>query len=307
MKGLVIKNTGSWYQIKCDDNTFVEAKIKGSFRTKGIRTTNPIAVGDSVVLEKNIEGQALISAIEPRRNYIIRKASNLSKHSQIIACNLDMSVLVVTIKHPETSTVFIDRFLATAQAYNVPVLLLFNKIDLYDQEEKAYMKDLIALYEHLGYSCMAISAQEKIGINNFQDKLKNKITLFSGHSGVGKSTLINSISLQNRAKTGNISDYHKKGMHTTTFSEMFELENGGYIIDTPGIKGFGTIDMKIEEVGHYFPEIFSFSDKCRFNNCTHTHEPDRAVIKAVENNQISHSRYHSFLSILNDIDAEKYR
>lgn len=307
MKGLVVKNTGSWYQLKSDDGLLVEAKIKGTFRTKGIRTTNPIAVGDRVIFEKNAEGQALISDIEQRKNYIIRKASNLSKESQIIASNMDLCLLVITIKQPETSTVFVDRFLATAQAYNVPVFLVFNKIDLYSSEDADYMDDMIRLYEHLGYKCLKISALNNKGVEILQEELRNKITLISGNSGVGKSTLINAIMLKTIAKTGYISTSHNKGMHTTTFSEMFELPNGGYIIDTPGIKGFGTIDMKIEEVGHFFPEIFEKSTECRFYNCTHTHEPGCAVLQAVENNEISQSRYNSFLSILKDIDAEKYR
>jgi ribosome biogenesis GTPase len=216
--------------------------------------------------------------------------------------------LVATINYPETSTVFIDRFLATAQAYNIPVCIVFNKIDLYSEKEKEYLSGLIYLYEqHLGYKCFAISALNNIGIEELKAEIKDKITLFSGNSGVGKSTLINKIAKKNIAKTGSISDYHKKGMHTTTFSEMFELEEGGYIIDTPGIKGFGTIDMKIPEVGHYFPEIFKKSAKCRFYNCTHVHEPGCAVVEAVENQEISQSRYNSYLSILEDISAEKYR
>ncbi len=307
MKGLVIKNTGSWYQVKSDNGSLVEAKIKGNFRMKGIRTTNPIAVGDRVVFEVNSEGQALISDIEPRRNYIIRRASNLSKQSHIIAANIDLSVLIVTINYPETSTVFIDRFLATAQAYNIPVCLVFNKADLYTDDEKEYLSGMMHLYEHLGYKCLAISALNNVGIEKLQEELKDKITLFSGHSGVGKSTLINAVVQKPIAKTGIISDYHKKGMHTTTFSEMFELSGGGYIIDTPGIKGFGTIDMKTQEVGHYFLEIFAKSAECRFYNCTHTHEPGCAVIAAVENHEISQSRYNSFLSILEDVGAEKYR
>ena len=307
MKGLVIKNTGSWYQLRADNGTLVDAKMKGNFRIKGIRATNPISVGDRVVFDVNAEGQALISAIEPRRNYIIRKASNLSKQSHIIAANVDLSVLIITISYPETSTTFIDRFLATARAYNIPVFLVFNKIDLYSDEEKEYLSGMISLYEHLGYECLCISALNNVGIEQLKEQIKGKITLFSGHSGVGKSTLINTIVGKPVAKTGDISNYHHKGMHTTTFSEMIELLDGGYIIDTPGIKGFGTIDMKTQEVGHYFPEIFAKSPQCRFYNCTHIHEPGCAVIQAVENCEISQSRYNSFLSILEDINAEKYR
>ncbi|MDR0873387.1 MAG: ribosome small subunit-dependent GTPase A [Prevotellaceae bacterium] len=307
MKGLVIKNTGSWYLLKAEDGTQVEAKIKGNFRMKDIRATNPITVGDRVVFDVNAEGQALISTIEPRRNYIIRRASNLSKQSHIIACNIDLSVLVVTLRLPETSTVFIDRFLATAQAYRVPTVLVFNKTDLYNQKDKEYLAGLMRLYEHLDYKCFAVSAIDEESISALKTELKDKIALFSGHSGVGKSTLINTIMGKTIAKTGGISDYHKKGMHTTTFSEMFELPFGGYIIDTPGIKGFGTIDMKTNEISHYFPEIFAKSTECKFYNCTHTHEPQCAVLEAVENGYIAASRYNSYLSILGDVGAEKYR
>lgn len=274
---------------------------------KKIRTTNPVAVGDNVLFEVNAEGQALISEILPRRNYIIRKASNLSKESHIIASNVDLSFLVVTLAHPETSTVFIDRFLATAQAYNVPVCLIFNKTDLYTDEERQRAENLIALYEGLGYRCFRTSALLGEGVESLKNEITGKITLFSGHSGVGKSSLIKVLLPHMEIKIGEISDYHQKGRHTTTFSEMYELPKGGYLIDTPGIKGFGTIEMKDSEIGHFFPEIFEKSRECRFGNCTHTHEPGCAVTKAVEEGAIAASRYQSFLSIMDDATESKYR
>jgi ribosome biogenesis GTPase len=307
MNGLVIRNTGSWYLLRAEDGRQVEAKIKGNFRIKDIRATNPITVGDHVSFDVNAEGQALISNIEPRRNCIVRRASNLSKQSHIIACNIDISVLVATVRLPETSTVFIDRFLATAQAYRVPTVLVFNKTDLYSEKDKELLTGLTRLYEHLDYKCFAVSAINEESISALKAELKDKIALFSGHSGVGKSTLINMIVGKTIAKTGGISDYHKKGMHTTTFSEMFTLPFGGYIIDTPGIKGFGTINMKTNEISHYFPEIFAKASACKFYNCTHTHEPQCAVLKAVGNREIAASRYDSYLSVLGDVGAEKYR
>lgn len=306
-KGLVIKNTGSWYVVKTEDGRQIECKIKGNFRLKGIRSTNPIAVGDRVRIVLNPEGTAFITEIEDRKNYIIRRASNLSKQSHIIAANLDLCMLVVTVNYPETSTIFIDRFLASAEAYRVPVALVFNKTDLYSEDELRYLEGLIHLYTHIGYPCFRISALNNEGINEIKEELKGKITLFSGHSGVGKSTLINAILPEANLKTGEISTAHNKGMHTTTFSEMFPVEGEGYIIDTPGIKGFGTFDMKDEEVGHYFKEIFEFSAHCKYGNCTHRHEPGCAVREAVENHYISESRYASYLNILEDKEEGKYR
>ena len=306
-KGLVIKNTGSWYVVKTEDGRQIECKIKGNFRLKGIRSTNPIAVGDRVRIVLNPEGTAFITEIEDRKNYIIRRASNLSKQSHIIAANLDLCMLVVTVNYPETSTIFIDRFLASAEAYRVPVALIFNKTDLYAEDELRYLDGLINLYTHIGYPCFRISALNNEGINEIKEELKGKITLFSGHSGVGKSTLINAILPEANLKTGEISTAHNKGMHTTTFSEMFPVEGEGYIIDTPGIKGFGTFDMKDEEVGHYFKEIFEFSAHCKYGNCTHRHEPGCAVREAVENHYISESRYASYLNILEDKEEGKYR
>lgn len=306
-KGLVIKNTGSWYLVKTESNRLVECKIKGNFRLKGIRSTNPIAVGDRVKITLNAEGTAFITEIEDRKNYIIRRASNLSKQSHIIAANLDQCMLIVTVNYPETSTTFIDRFLASAEAYRVPVCLVFNKTDRYSEEASSYLDALIHLYTHIGYPCLKISALNETGLDEIKQALKGKITLLSGHSGVGKSTLINAILPEQSLKTGEISTAHNTGMHTTTFSEMFPLEEGGYLIDTPGIKGFGTFDMEEEEIGHYFKEIFEFSANCKYNNCTHRHEPGCAVREAVEKHFISESRYTSYLSMMEDKEEGKYR
>lgn len=293
--------------VKTDDGALVECKIKGNFRLKGIRSTNPIAVGDRVCIVPNAEGTAFITEIEDRKNYIIRRASNLSKQSHIIAANVDACMLVVTVNYPETSTTFIDRFLASAEAYRVPVNLVFNKVDLYSEDELRYLDGLVNLYTHISYPCYRISAANGEGVDALKEDLQGKITLFSGHSGVGKSTLINYLLPDQQLKTGEISSVHNKGMHTTTFSEMYPLGENGYIIDTPGIKGFGTFDMKDEEVGHYFKEIFEFSARCKYGNCTHRHEPGCAVREAMENHYISQSRYNSYLNILEDKEEGKYR
>ncbi|WP_281698982.1 ribosome small subunit-dependent GTPase A [Hallella colorans] len=312
MRGLVIKNTGSWYTVKTDDGKVVESKIKGNFRLKGIRSTNPVAVGDHVRIVINAEGTAFITEIEDRKNYIIRKSSNLSKQSHILAANVDQAFLVVTINYPETSTTFIDRFLASAEAYRVPVVLVFNKVDLLSDEELRYQQMMMELYANIGYECHQVCAIKQDdgttgGLNSLLELLRDKVTLFAGNSGVGKSTLLNAFVPHAEARVAAISEAHNTGVHTTTYSEMHELPCGGYIIDTPGIKGFGTFDMNPEEITGYFKEIFRFSKDCRFSNCTHTHEPNCAVLKAVEEHYIAASRYESYLSMLEDKEEGKYR
>ena len=307
MKGLVVKNTGSWYTVLTDDGQLIESKVKGNFRLKGIRSTNPVAVGDRVELVANAEGTAFITAIEDRRNYIIRRSQNLSKQSHIIAANVDQAFLVVTVDFPQTSTTFIDRFLASAEAYRVPVVLVFNKTDLLDADLLRYQQMMMVLYENIGYHCVAISAETGEGVEALRPLLQQKITLLSGNSGVGKSTLINRLVPDANLRTAEISDAHNTGQHTTTFSEMISLPDGGWLIDTPGIKGFGTFDMEPEELTSYFPEIFRFSKDCRFSNCTHTHEPGCAVLQALEDRFIAQSRYQSYLSMMEDKDGSKYR
>ena len=307
MRGLVIKNTGSWYTVRTEDGRDIESKIKGNFRLKDIKSTNPVAVGDRVVIDINKEGTAFITEIEERKNYIIRRASNLSKQSHIIAANLDQAMLIVTVNYPITTTIFIDRFLATAEAYRVPVKLVFNKIDRYNNEDQRALENLIELYTSIGYPCSTLCARTEEGLDALKADLKDKITLLSGHSGVGKSTIINKLVPGVNLRTGDISEYHNKGMHTTTFSEMIPLPGGGYLIDTPGIKGFGTIEMADAEISHYFRELFKYSEEYRFNNCTHRHEPGCAVIQAVNDGLISESRYKSYLSILDDRMESKYR
>ena len=302
-----MKNTGSWYVVRTDAGTDVNCKIKGNFRLKGIRTTNPVAVGDRVAILENADGTAFITEICPRKNYIIRRASNLSKESHIIASNVDAAFLVVSFAAPLTATVFIDRFLATAEAYSVPAVLVINKADLLDADGWEYSEAVARLYESIGYEVITTSAVDGTGISALKEMLAGKISLFSGNSGVGKSSLINCLIPGLNVKTAEISEAHHTGMHTTTFSEMHALPGGGYIIDTPGVKGFGTIDFNHEEVAHYFPEIFRFSRDCRFGNCTHVHEPGCAVKKAVEEHRISESRYASYLSILDDESEGKYR
>ena len=307
MHGIVIKNTGFWYTVLTDDGCEVDSKVKGNFRLKGIRSTNPVAVGDGVEICVNAEGQALITAIDDRRNYIVRRSTNLSKQSHIIAANVDQAFLVVTVAHPETATTFIDRFLASAEAYSVPVVLVFNKTDLLSDEERRYQELMVRLYETVGYECRQVSAATGEGTDDLRNLLGDRVTLLSGNSGVGKSTLLNLLIPGAGARVADISDAHDTGMHTTTFSEMMPLPGGGWIIDTPGIKGFGSFDMEPEEIGSYFKEIFKFSKDCRFNNCTHTHEPGCAVRKAVEDHYIAESRYRSYLSMLQDKDENKYR
>ena len=343
MKGLVIKNTGSWYTVRTDDGQLLDCKIKGNFRIKGIRSTNPVAVGDRVeVRMPQAETEdGLITGIEDRKNYIIRKSINLSKQSHIIAANVDQALLIVTVANPETSTTFIDRFLASAEAYRVPVILVFNKTDLLDDDQRRYQQMMVQLYETIGYQCLQVSAATGEGFGQLTPLLEGKITLLSGNSGVGKSTLINRLVPGANLRTADLSDAHNMGMHTTTFSEMIPIDHSpltidhspltidhsaalgppdknnvqysmfnvqcGYLIDTPGIKGFGSFDMEPEEISGYFKEIFRFSKDCRFNNCTHTHEPGCAVLQALEDHYIAQSRYQSYLSMLQDKDEGKYR
>ena len=308
MKGLVIKNTGSWYAVKTDGGQVFECKVKGNFRLKGIRSTNPVAVGDFVSITPGADGvTALIDGIEDRRNYVIRRASNLSKQSHIIAANVDMAVLIATMSHPQTSTTFIDRFLASAEAYRIPVLLAFNKTDLLSEDERSALRTVMDLYSHIGYQCIPCSAVDGDGVDDVRSALAGKVSLLSGNSGVGKSTMLNLLVPDADAKTSEISTAHDTGTHTTTFSQMYFLPEGGAVIDTPGIKGFGTFDMERTEVSHYFKEIFEEGQSCRFSDCTHTHEPGCAVLRAVEGQRIAESRYNSYLSMLGDKDEDRYR
>ncbi|MBR7012265.1 MAG: ribosome small subunit-dependent GTPase A [Muribaculaceae bacterium] len=309
MKGLVIKNTGSWVTVRLEDGSgVVNCKMRGVLRLKGLRCTNPVAVGDIVQVEDKGGDAPVVGAIEPRKNYIIRRASNLSKEFQIIAANLDQAVLVATLFNPETSTTFIDRFLATAEAYQVPAVLAFNKIDLLVTEEsREYLNEMKAMYERIGYPVITMSAATGEGADQLRDLLKGKMSLLSGNSGVGKSSIINLLVPDANVRVGDVSHTHHKGMHTTTFSELLDLPGGGAIIDTPGVKAFGTIDFERAEVAHYFPEIFKISAECRFNNCMHTHEPGCAVLAAVEQGEIAYSRFVSYLSILDEDPNNKYR
>ena len=307
MKGLVVKTTGSSYIVRMDDGSDAECHVKGNFRIRGIRSTNAVAVGDFVEVQTLPDGTNWITEIEDRRNYIVRRATNLSKESHILAANIDQVALIVTINHPVTSTTFIDRFLATCEAYRVRAILIFNKIDLLTEEELAQLAELRALYESIGYETLAISAKNLSPFTSHLSPLfEGKTTLLSGNSGVGKSTLLNALFGKEVTRTGKISDAHDKGMHTTTFSEMYFLHDGA-IIDTPGIKGFGTIDFEKEEVSHYFREIFQTGRECRFGNCTHTNEPGCAVQEAIIKGNIAISRYESYLSLLGDCTESKYR
>ncbi len=303
MTGFVIKTTGPDYTVRSTEGDFV-CKIKGNFRIKGIKATNPITVGDIVDFDP---AQGYITELHDRRNYIVRKPTNLSKQLHIIAANIDLSLLVITIKNPETSTTFIDRFLTTAEAYHVPVTLIFNKTDLLTEEESEYLEALEYLYRNIGYNTIRTSAISGDGIEEIRKLLPGKFTLLSGNSGVGKSTILNKIIPEANARTANISESHHKGMHTTTFSEMYEVDSNSYLIDTPGIKGFGMFDMEKDEISHFFPEIFKIGQECKFNNCTHTHEPGCAVLKALDEHLISQSRYKSYLSIREDATESKYR
>lgn len=306
--GVVARNTGSSYIVRLNDGTEANCRVKGNFRIRGIRTTNPVAVGDIVRISKAADDADYITAIEPRRNYIIRRASNLSKESHILAANLDIAALVISLRDPVTPTTFIDRFLATAEAYNVPAMLILNKSDIWDEDDRELAEGMKFLYSQIGYPVVEVSAKTGQGIPELLERLSGKTSLLAGNSGVGKSSLINVLAPGANLKTGEISDIHHQGMHTTTFSEMVSLPGGGELIDVPGIRGFGTIDFDPAEVSHYFPEIFKASEGCRYNNCKHTGEPGCAVIPAVENHYISESRFNSYLSILDEIEnPEKYR
>jgi ribosome biogenesis GTPase len=307
MNGTVIKSTGSWYTVLSGDGKKVECRIKGKFRMEGIKTTNPIAVGDRVCYEMDAgEDTASIVKIEPRKNYIIRKSINLSKQTQILAANIDQAYLVVTLAMPRTSLGFIDRFLITAEAYGIPVDILFNKVDLYGEAGLEAVAELRQLYEKLGYPCHLVSALAEPGKLAFiTERMKGKVNLFSGHSGVGKSTLINALDPAFRLRVGDLSEAHDKGMHTTTFAEMFELSGGGFVIDTPGIKELGIVDMEKQELTHFFPEMRALLNQCRFNNCRHINEPKCAVIAAVESGDIALSRYTSYLGIMHGEELEK--
>ena len=301
----MIKSTGSWYSVRMADGEVVECRMKGKFRMKGIKTTNPVAVGDVVDVEEKPDG-AVIAAIRDRKNYIIRRATNLSKQAHIIAANVDVAMLVVTVRHPETSTVFIDRFLASAEAYRIPAVLVFNKMDLYDEEDTLLMRALEQVYRGVGYECVETSAETGEGVERVRELMRGQVTVLSGLSGVGKSSLVNRVEPGLRLKVAEISDAHDTGRHTTTFAEMFPLSFGGYIVDTPGIRAFGLVGMERGEISHYFPEIFKCAAGCRYNNCTHVHEPGCAVIAAVEAGEISESRYFSYTNLLEEGDC-KYR
>jgi ribosome biogenesis GTPase len=307
MKGKVTKSTGSWYSVRLDNGERIEARIKGKFRLKGIRTTNPISVGDIVLLTKEEDGTAVINKIEERKNYIVRKSINLSKRSHIIAANIDQAILVVTLSQPKTYTAFIDRFLVTAEAYHIPSVIIFNKIDIYTDKEKEDLAFLKNAYEEIGYSCIETSVTKNINIDSVIGIMKDKISMISGHSGVGKTSLLNLIEPNLNLKTSTISETHQAGKHTTTFAEMFEFSFGGFIIDTPGIKAFGLIDFNKEELSHYFLEMRRRLKNCQFNNCIHINEPNCVIKEAVEKNEISEFRYLNYLSMYNDDDDETYR
>lgn len=305
MRGTVVKSTGSWYSVRLESGEQVECRIKGKFRMKGIKTTNPVAVGDVVEIEAGAEG-GVISQIMDRKNYIIRKSTNLSKEAHIIAANVDQAMLVVTVNHPVTSTVFIDRFLASVEAYRIPAVLVFNKIDLYGEDDLLMLGALTQIYMQAGYECLHVSSLTGEGIEDVVAALKDKITVFSGLSGVGKSSLVNRVEPGLDLKVAEISESHDTGKHTTTFAEMFPLSFGGYIVDTPGIRAFGLIHMEKNEISHYFPEIFKRATGCKYYNCTHIHEPGCAVLEAVENGEISESRYYSYVSMFEE-GENKYR
>lgn len=309
MIGTVYKSTGSWYTVKTDDGVFYDCRIKGKFRIKGIKSTNPIAVGDRVsfdIEKSGDETNATITEIKDRKNYIVRKSVNLSKQTHIIAANLDQVFLMITLNNPQTFTSFIDRFLVTAEAYGIPAVLLFNKVDSYDEDELLDVKYLAALYRSIGYTCVGISAKTGKNVDKVKEMMTGKISMFSGHSGVGKSTLVNTIDKELNIKTKEISEQHMQGQHTTTFAEMYDLDFGAQIIDTPGIRGFGIVDMEKEEIGDYFPEFFALKSECKFNNCLHIDEPKCAVKDALDKDEVAWSRYKSYVQMITG-DEENYR
>lgn len=306
MKGIVVKSTGSWYTVKLQDGKIVDARIQGKFRLKGIRSTNPVAVGDFVTLKQE-DGTSVITDIDDRKNYIVRKSINLSKRSHIIAANIDQAILIATISQPKTTTGFMDRFLVSAEAYHIPTIIVFNKSDIYNKEELAELNYLSSIYSKMGYTCIAVSATEGTNVDKFKELLKHKTSVVSGHSGVGKSTLLNKIEPSLNLKTSEISEMHEQGKHTTTFAEMFELSFGGNIIDTPGVRAFGLIDFDKADLSHYFPDMRNVLDQCQFNNCQHINEPKCAVKKAVEEGSIAEFRYNNYLSMYNDDEEETYR
>ena len=303
--GIVMKSTGSWYLVRLENGEVVECRMKGKLRTRGIRTTNPVAVGDEVDVERKPDG-AVIGGIHERRNYIIRRATNLSREAHVIAANVDVAMLVVTVNHPVTSPVFVDRFLASAEAYRIPAVLVFNKMDLYGEEDREMVEAWTTVYEGVGYECLHVSAATGEGVEQVRERMRGRVTVLAGLSGVGKSSLVNRVEPGLQLKVAEISEAHDTGRHTTTFAEMFPLSGGGYIVDTPGIRAFGLVGMERGEISHYFPEIFRHAADCRYGNCTHTREPGCAVVEAVERGDISESRYFSYVSLLEEGD-DKYR
>jgi ribosome biogenesis GTPase len=307
MEGIVIKTTGQTYRVLTPTGDVAECTLKGNFRLKSISTTSPVVIGDHVVFEQNNSNTFVITSISPRRNEVVRRSSNLSKQAHIIASNIDLAALIITVNYPPTSTVFIDRFLAAVESFKIPAMLIVNKMDLYDEHEKEEVLRLKTMYESIGYPVLTFSAETTEGIEVLKQALMGKITLLSGNSGVGKSSVINCLIPDAAVKIHSISAYHNRGMHTTTFSEMFALPFGGFVIDTPGIKGFGMVDMMPEEVSHYFREMFALSSQCRYSNCTHLHEPGCAVMDALEQGLIHPSRYASYVSIFEEFEKGKYR
>ncbi|MFN3138830.1 MAG: ribosome small subunit-dependent GTPase A [Allomuricauda sp.] len=310
MNGTVYKSTGSWYTVKSSEGVFYECRIKGKFRTQGIKSTNPVAVGDMVEFELETIGDetiGIISAIEDRKNYIVRKSVKLSKQTHIIAANLDQVLLLVTLNNPPTFTSFIDRFLVTAEAYDIPVVLLFNKMDVYTDEERFEVAWLMDLYTKIGYTCLQIEAKQGKNVDKVRELMLGKTSMFAGHSGVGKSTLVNALEPGLQLKTAEISEQHMQGQHTTTFAEMYDLSFDARIIDTPGIKGFGIVDMEKEEIGDYFPEFFALKSECKFNNCLHLDEPKCAIKEALERDEIAASRYRSYVQMITGEEDQTYR